>query len=119
MNDDRNAWVPVGLMVGTNPSRMVIKFRDSNEKLMIRKLDFALLVRGLKDQAIITSRDMTQTVLLDAVPEEYAGKAELSQSGKAIRLSLKDGRALYVSRSGARHVLERQEVSCQVSEVGA
>ncbi len=106
----------VGLLE-VNPHKIVIRLRDTTDRYLIMKDEFRLLMQGRKTEIPVVSRDMTQTVLQGEVPEGYAGTAEITKSGKAVRISLKNGRTLFLSLSNTLDVLERRSWSCGVSEV--
>ncbi len=122
MNQDQE-FREVGIME-SNPHKALIKFHNSGKRLLIEKEQLGNLIRGFTmDNSIrVLSRDPSQTVLFGEIPEASAGTAEITRSGKAVKITLQapgEPPSIYfINKVKAYKVLSGEEWSCPVSVLG-
>lgn len=122
MNQDQE-FREVGIME-SNPHKALIKFHNSGKRLLIEKGKLGNLIKGIsmEDSVRVFSRDPSQTVLFGDIQEESAGIAEVTKSGKAIRITVQtpgeSPSVYFINKVKAYKVLSGEEWSCPVSVLG-
>lgn len=108
----------------SNPTKALIKFHDSDRRLLIEKGKLGNLIKGIsmEDSVRVFSWDPSQTVLFGDIQEESAGIAEVTKSGKAIRITVQtpgeSPSVYFINKVKAYKVLSGEEWSCPVSVLG-
>lgn len=109
----------VGIME-MNPYKVLIRFRESNLRLMMDKKEFSELISGVRSSIEIARPDPRIVTLTGEPAAVYAGRAELTRNKRGIRMIVSTdygGRRYFMPVSKAEHVLFRRHESCPVSEM--
>lgn len=110
-------WAEIGVLE-LGVSTVFIRLYDRPDRFSMPRDRFIHLLKRIADDVTVFSNDPTQRTLFGDVPDTYAGKAELTRSEKAIKVTLKDKTAFYINRKRAFDFTEKRCDKCGVSAWG-